>query len=154
MWRRPPRDLALVLSCRYTRQVARDNTLRLGPRLVQIPRGPRGRSYARRRVAVRELLDGRLVVLADAQIIARAPTPGPDFTLTPRSHPSAQRPRPRRPAPPRLGTALTQLAAALPPSRRRPIPGVGPTIRASPSRPATPSDGNDIFTLQYPRHFY
>lgn len=114
VWRRPPRDLALVLSCRYTRQVARDNTLRLGPRLVQIPRGPRGRSYARRRVEVRELLDGRLVVLADAQIIARAPTPGPAFTLTPRSHPSAQRPRPRRPAPPRLDTALAQLAGALP----------------------------------------
>ena len=114
VWRRPPRDLALVLSCRYTRQVARDNTLRLGPRLVQIPRGPRGRSYARRRVEVRELLDGRLVVLADAQIIARAPTPDPAFTLTPRSHPSAQRPRPRRPAPPRLDTALAQLAGALP----------------------------------------
>ena len=56
VWRRPPRALALVLSCRYTRQVARDNTLRLGPRLVQIPPGPHGRSYARRRVEVRELL--------------------------------------------------------------------------------------------------
>jgi hypothetical protein len=39
-----------------------------------------------------------------------------------------------------------------PSSRRGPIPGVGPTIRASPSTPATPSDGDDIFTLQYPRH--
>jgi hypothetical protein len=122
VWRRPPRALALVLSCRYTRQVARDNTLRLGPRLVQIPRGPHGRSYARRRVEVRELLDGRLVVLADGQIIARAPTPDPDFTLTPRSHPSAQRPRPRRPAAPRLDTALAQLAAALPVLPARPHP--------------------------------
>lgn len=122
VWRRPPRDLDLVLSCRYTRQVARDNSFRLGPRWVQIPRGPRGRSYARRRVEVRELLDGRLIVLADAQIIARAPTPDPDFTLQPRSHPSAQRPRPRRPAPPsRLDTALAQLAAALPaPPRSHP----------------------------------
>jgi transposase len=115
VWRRPPRDLALVLSCRYTRVVARDNTLRLGPRLLQIPRGPHGRSYAGRRVEMRELLDGRLVVLADGQIIARAPTPGPAFTLSPHSHPSAQRPRQRRPAPPpRLDTALAQLAAALP----------------------------------------
>jgi hypothetical protein len=32
--RRPPRDLALVLSCRYQRVVARDNTVRLGPRLI------------------------------------------------------------------------------------------------------------------------
>ncbi|HSL52689.1 MAG TPA: ISNCY family transposase, partial [Candidatus Deferrimicrobiaceae bacterium] len=40
VWRRPPRDLADRLSCRYTRRVARDNTVRLGPRVVQIPRGP------------------------------------------------------------------------------------------------------------------
>ena len=53
-WRRPPRDLADRLSCRYTRRVARDNTVRLGPRLVQIPRGPHGRSYAGCRVEVRE----------------------------------------------------------------------------------------------------
>jgi len=123
VWRRPPRELDLVLSCRYTRQVARDNTLRLGPRLVQIPPGPHGRSYARRRVEVRELLDGRLVVLADAQIIARVPPPDPDFTLTPRTHPSAERRSARRPAPPRLDAALAQLAAALPvPAPRRPHP--------------------------------
>lgn len=115
VWRRPPSDLDLVLSCRYTRVVARDNTLRLGPRWLQIPRGPRGRSYARQRVEVRELLDGRLIVVAAAQVIARAPGPGPDFTLSPRSHPSAQR---RRLAPPRLDTALAHLAAAVPTPRR------------------------------------
>ena len=43
-WRRPPRDLPLVLSCRYTRTVARDNTVSLGPRSLQLPPGPRGRS--------------------------------------------------------------------------------------------------------------
>jgi len=116
VWRRPPRDLDLVLSCRYARVVARDNTLRLGPRLLQIPRGPQGRSYARQRVEVRELLDGRLIVLAAATIIARAPAPGPDFTLAPRSHPSAQR---RRPAPSRVAPARAPLAAALPAPRRR-----------------------------------
>ncbi len=41
VWRRPPRDLDRFLSCRYPRRVARDNTVRLGPRCVQIPRGPR-----------------------------------------------------------------------------------------------------------------
>ena len=46
------------LSCRYTRRVARDNTVRLGPRLVQLPRGPHGRSYAGCRVELRECLDG------------------------------------------------------------------------------------------------
>jgi len=122
VWRRPPRDLALVLSCRYTRTVARDNTLCLGPRVVQIPRGAHGRSYAGRRVEVRELLDGRLVVLADRQLLARLPSPGPHFTLVPRSRPSVQR-RARRPSPPpRLDTALAQPAAALPvvPPRRHP----------------------------------
>ena len=36
VWRRPPRDLPLVLGCRYRRVVARDNTVRLGPRWVQL----------------------------------------------------------------------------------------------------------------------
>jgi transposase len=39
-WRPAPRDLPLVLSCRYTRQVARDNTVRLGPRWIQLPPRP------------------------------------------------------------------------------------------------------------------
>ena len=41
-WRPVPRDLADLLSCRYQRTVARDNTVHLGARWVQIPRGPRG----------------------------------------------------------------------------------------------------------------
>jgi transposase len=122
VWRSPPRDLALVLSCRYSRVVARDNTVRLGPRLIQIPRGPHGRSYARRRVEVRELLDGRGVVLADQTIIATVPSPAADFTLVPRARPGAARRRATPPAPPRLTTALAQLAAALPPSPRPPHP--------------------------------
>src|SRR5207249_4774878 len=40
VWRRPPRDLALRLGCGYRRVVARDNTVRLGPRVVQL-RGAR-----------------------------------------------------------------------------------------------------------------
>lgn len=114
VWRRPPRELDLLLSCRYQRVVARDNTLRLGARLVQIPRGPAGRSYAGRRVEARELLDGRIVVLADARLIAHVPSPGPDFTLQPRSRPSVQRRRPRAPSASHLTTALARLAAALP----------------------------------------
>ena len=41
-WRPAPRDLADLLSCRYPRTVARDNTVHLGPRWVQIPPGPGG----------------------------------------------------------------------------------------------------------------
>jgi hypothetical protein len=94
-WRVPPRDLPLVLSCRYTRQVARDNTVHLGPRWIQIPAGPAHRSYAGCRVELRELLDGRLVVLHDRRILATQAAPGADFVLKPRHAPSSN----RRPAP-------------------------------------------------------
>jgi transposase len=92
-WRRPPRDLALVLSCRYTRTVARDNTVRLGPRWLQLPPGPGGRSWARSRVELRECLDGRLVALYEGRVLATHPSPAPDFVLSPRADPS-QGPRP------------------------------------------------------------
>jgi Helix-turn-helix domain len=114
-WRRPPRDLALVLSCRYRRVVARDNTVRLGPRVIQIPRGPHGRSYARRRVEVRELLDGRVVVRADTTVIAVVASPSADFTLVARRAPGVDRRRAPPPSP-SLRTALNHLAAALPPA--------------------------------------
>src|SRR5262249_39067079 len=68
-WRRPPRDLPLLLSCRYTRTVAPDNTVRLGPRWLQLPPGPGGRSYARTRVELRECLDGCLVALRDGRVL-------------------------------------------------------------------------------------
>jgi len=83
-WRRPPRDLTDRLSCRYTRRVARDNTVRLGPRLVQIPRGPHGRSYAGCRVELRECLDGRLLVDYQGSRLVTAPAPATEFTLVPR----------------------------------------------------------------------
>src|SRR5437870_3415529 len=92
VWRRPPRDLDLRLGCGYRRVVARDNTVRLGPRVVQL-RG--ARSYARLTVDVRELLDGRVVVLHDEVIRGEAPSPGPTFILKPRRAPSGDR-RPRR----------------------------------------------------------
>lgn len=120
VWRRCPRDLDLVLSCRYRRVVARDNTVRLGPRLIQIPRGPHGRSYARRRVEVRELLDGRMVVRAEGAVIATAAASAPDFVLLSRRAPSHDR-RPSR-ARPSLRTALDHLAAALPPRVAKPHP--------------------------------
>jgi transposase len=83
-WRRPPRDLADRLSCRYTRRVAQDNTVRLGPRLVQIPRGPHGRSYAGCRVELRECLDGRLLVDYHGTRLVGQPAPAPEFVLVPR----------------------------------------------------------------------
>jgi hypothetical protein len=95
-WRRPPRDLTDHLACRYTRVVARDNTVRLGPRWGQIPRGPHGRSYAGCRVEVRERLDGRLLVNYQGRRLVTAPAPMGDFILIPRRAP---RPRASRRAP-------------------------------------------------------
>jgi hypothetical protein len=115
-WRPAPRDLPLVLSCRYTRQVARDNTVRLGPRWIQLPPGPHHRSYAGARVELRELLDGRLVVLHEGTVLATQAAP-PAFVLKPRSAPGAeiaarhlaQEPRspttPRSTSPPPRGSA-------------------------------------------------
>ena len=90
-WRRPPRDLARSLSCRYIRTVARDNTVRLGPRWLQLPPGPGGRSYAGCRVELRECLDGRLVALAADRVLADSPPAGPGFVLQPRARPQAAR---------------------------------------------------------------
>jgi hypothetical protein len=111
VWRRPPRDLALVLSCRYRRIVARDNTVRLGARWIQLAPGPHGRSYAGCHVELRELLDGRLVVLHEGVVLAsRQPDLSGDFVLKPWRAPSGdRRPPPARPAPP---TARRPSAAA------------------------------------------
>jgi transposase len=118
VWRRPPRDLALLLSCRYRRVVARDNTVRLGPRYVQL-RGPR--SYAGCTVEVRELLDGRLVVLHEDVIRGEMPSPGAAFILKPRRAPSSDR-RPSRARSDRpVPTRLPRLAANTH-TGRRPLP--------------------------------
>jgi transposase len=120
VWRRPPRDLDWLLSCRYQRRVARDNTVRLGRRVVQIPRGPAGRSYAGRRVEVRELLDGRVLVFVTGRLIAETAAPAPDFTLVPRQAPPHDRRvrRPRNPVSP-VRTALAELRVALQPRDTR-----------------------------------
>lgn len=58
----PAIDLNRVLSFRYQRVVARDNTVRFDGRLIQIPPGPKRRSYFAARVWVHEFLDGGLGV--------------------------------------------------------------------------------------------
>ncbi len=86
VWRRPPRDLALVLSCRYTRVVARDHTLRLGERRVQGPafvltprRSPSSERQGRRQrqaTAMRE-------ALTDLARAEKQRPAGPTTDLTP-----------------------------------------------------------------------
>ena len=47
-----------VVSFRYSRTVANDNTVQLGGVTIQIPPGPGGRSYAKARVQARQHIDG------------------------------------------------------------------------------------------------
>ena len=120
-WRRPPPALATVLSCRYRRTVARDNTVRLGTRWAQIPRGPRGLSYAGCRVEARECLDGRLLIYGQGDVcLAMQPWTGPEFILRPR----------RAPHPPRRPSPGASQSASKEGGRNLPIPRKG-----TPSRP-------------------
>jgi hypothetical protein len=83
-WRRASRDLDRILACRYPRVVTLDNTVALAGELIPIPSGPRGRGHARCRVEVRELLDGRVLVLYQGHVIAERPAPRADFVLASR----------------------------------------------------------------------
>jgi transposase len=94
-WRPAPRHLDRILACRYWRVVGRDNVVSIPGHTLQIPPGPHRRSYARARVEVRELLDGRLIALHEGRVLLEQPAPSRPFTLVPRESASAQR-RPRR----------------------------------------------------------
>ncbi len=67
-------DLHKILAFRYQATVLNDNTVRLGGLTIDIPPGPRGRSYAKARVDVRQHLDGSWTVYYQHQTIAQAPT--------------------------------------------------------------------------------
>ena len=85
-WRAAPRALRHVLACRYSRIVARDNTVTLPGRWIQLPPRARGRSWQGRMVEVRELLDGRVHVFYQQQLIAEQAWPLSTFTLVPRDN--------------------------------------------------------------------
>ena len=129
-WRPAPRDLDHVLSCRYHRTVATDNTVRVGGRWMQLPPGPRQRSFAHCRVEVRELLDGRLVARYQDRIVAIQAAPHPDFVLTPRRRPGAPRTQQHRRQRQRTA-ALARAVAALRESAR-----AAPAAPSVPRRPA------------------
>ena len=81
VWRATPRELPERLSCRYARVVARDNTVSIPGRWVQLPPRAGGRSWQRRTVEVRECLDGSVVILHQGVVITRQPAPEGAFTL-------------------------------------------------------------------------
>jgi hypothetical protein len=106
-FRAAPRDLEGILACRYSRVVARDNTVSIPGRWAQLPPGPHGRSWNRTAVEVRELLDGRLRVLHDRRgMLVEQPAPtafvlecrGREREVRLRREKGATDPRPQLPA--------------------------------------------------------
>jgi transposase len=98
----PGIDLDRILSFRYQRVVGRDNIVRLEGQLIQIPPGPRRRSYAAARVWVHEFLDGSLGVWYQDRWLVRTPARG-NVTLRARkrwkeSPPQSAKPAPMKPA--------------------------------------------------------
>ena len=75
-WRPIPKtlDLNRAISFHYPAKVGLDNTVRLGELLIDIPPGPLGRSYAKARVEVRQLLNGSWKVYYQDRLIARHPS--------------------------------------------------------------------------------
>lgn len=107
-------DLDRILSFRYQRVVARDNTVRLDGRLIQVPPGPQRRSYAGARVWVHELLDGSLGVWYQDCCLVRTSGKG-DSATTLRAKTRSKR-QPERPSQPALLSQPT-------PATRRQAPG-------------------------------
>ena len=66
-------DLDRVCSFRYEATVLNDNTIRLAGMVLDIPPGPRGRSYRDKRVGVRQLLDRSWRVYLGDHLIATGP---------------------------------------------------------------------------------
>lgn len=64
-------DLDDILCLKEERVVGRDNCVSYGNRALQIPPGPHGRHYVRRRVRVHEHVDGRLSVFHGPRRLAR-----------------------------------------------------------------------------------
>lgn len=85
-WRPLPKgvDVDRVCSFRYEATVGNDNAVRLSGMILDIPAGPRRRGYARARVELRQLLDGRWrVYYKDKLLLETAPpsVKGPLRTL-------------------------------------------------------------------------
>jgi hypothetical protein len=76
-WRTLPKalDVDRVCSFRYEATVGNDNAVRLAGLILDIPAGPRRRGYAKTRVEVRQLLDGRWRVYDKDQLLLETTPP-------------------------------------------------------------------------------
>jgi hypothetical protein len=78
-WRPLPRalDVDRLCSFRYEATVGNDNAVRLGGMVLDIPAGPRRRGYAKSRVEVRQLLNGRWRIYYKDQLLLETDSPHP-----------------------------------------------------------------------------
>ena len=76
-WRPVPRglDIDRICSFHYEAVVGNDNAVRLGGMILDIPPGPRRQGYSKKRVEVRQLLDGRWRVYYQNQLLLETSPP-------------------------------------------------------------------------------
>jgi transposase len=76
-WRKLPRglDVERICSFRYEATVGNDNAVRLAGVILDIPEGPNHKGYAKSRVEVRQLLDGRWRVYLKDQLLLETNKP-------------------------------------------------------------------------------
>ena len=99
-WRALPKGLDVDRICSFSYQatVGNDNAVRLGGIILDIPAGPRRRGYAKARVEVRQLLDGRWRVYYKNDLLLETTPPArqtPLRTLR-RKHPRMKTGKKRR----------------------------------------------------------
>jgi len=80
-------DLERVFSLRENRVVNSDNTISFNNRILQLPKVANTSTLAKKKVEVREHLDGTLEVLRGKQLLARFPSTGTDNKTTPQVAP-------------------------------------------------------------------
>jgi transposase len=76
-WRALPKamDIERICSFGYQATVGNDNAVRLGGMILDIPAGPRRQGYAKARVEVRQLLDGRWRVYHKDKLLVETTPP-------------------------------------------------------------------------------
>lgn len=91
-------DVDRICSFRYEATVGNDNAIRLGGMILDIAAGPRNRGYAKARVEVRQLLDGRYrVYYKDDLLLETAPAVMQAPLRTLRRRHRRMKPRNKRP---------------------------------------------------------
>ena len=116
-WRPLPADIGLEQVCclKYRRVVARDNTVRAGATILQLPARSGNRSYAGRRVEVQLRLDGRLVIWDGQRTVMVRPAPADPVQLRALHH-----------ARPEVGAVAPSVGSAAVPAARHPWRQVQP----------------------------